>query len=370
MRVLHVYRTYFPDTQGGAEEVVRQICQNTNPHGIESRVCTLSANPWPAVVQLDDAEVHRFSQLIEIASCGISLSALGGFRKLVDWADVVHYHFPWPFLDFLHFAGRVRKPTLVTYHSDIIRQQGLLRLYRPLMRAFLNSVDAIVATSANYFATSDILGRYSEKVDVIPIGLGNSSYPVAEPIDVDRMREQVGEGFFLFIGVLRYYKGLHILLDAIRHSDLRVVIAGAGPVESELKQHAARLQLNNVQFLGYVSDEDKVALFKLSRAVVFPSYLRSEAFGVTLVEGAMFGKPLISTEIGTGTSYVNCDGETGIVVPPSDSRRLREAMETLAADEALAEQMGQAARLRYEQLFTGQIMGEQYTRLYGRLVSK
>ncbi|MEJ2613012.1 MAG: glycosyltransferase, partial [Candidatus Thiodiazotropha sp.] len=108
---------------------------------------------------------------------------------------------------------------------------------------------------------------------------------------------------------------------------------------------------------------------RLCRAVVFPSHLRSEAFGVTLLEGAIHSKPLISTEIGTGTSYINIDGESGFVVPPADAKSLREAMLRLAQDEALAQRMGRAARQRYETLFTGRVMGERYVGLYKRLLS-
>lgn len=369
IRVLHVYRTYFPDSHGGLEQVIRQIARNTSHLGVDSRVFALSPAPGPSVVEVDGSDVYRFKRTFELASCGVSLPAVGGFRRLVEWADLVHYHFPWPFGDLLHFLGRVRKPTLVTYHSDIVRQKRLLWIYRPLMRAFLRRVDVIVPTSQNYFATSEELGRYSEKIEVIPIGLDDSAYPDVSERELAAVRERVGEEFFLFVGVLRYYKGLHILLDALQGTPLQCVIAGAGPVERELKQRAARLGLDNVQFLGYVDDVEKVALMRLCRAVVFPSHLRSEAFGVTLLEGAIQEKPLISTEIGTGTSYINVDGETGFVVPPGDAKDLQEAMLRLARDEELAQRMGLAARQRYETLFTGGVMGERYADLYKRLVS-
>ncbi len=370
MKILHVYRTYFPDTQGGLEEVIRQICRNTTDFGVESRVLTLSPNPEPPVIKRREAEVYRHYRNFEVASCGVSLDAISGFKHLVEWADVVHYHFPWPFADLLHFMGRVNKPSLVTYHSDIVRQKFIFQLYKPLMRKFLNQVDAIVPTSQNYFATSKELGRYSEKVEVIPIGINTDVHPKVSEQEINAIRSQVGDGFFLFVGVLRYYKGLHILLDALCGTSLRCVIVGAGPVENELKRNAASLGLKNVQFLGYVDDAEKVALMKLCRAVVFPSHLRSEAFGVTLVEGAMHGKPLISTEIGTGTSYINIDGETGIVVPPADTKDLREAMLRLDGDIKLSERMGRAARKRYDALFTGRLMGERYSSLYARLTGK
>jgi len=103
---------------------------------------------------------------------------------------------------------------------------------------------------------------------------------------------------------------------------------------------------------------------------VFPSHLRSEAFGVTLLEGAMHARPLISSEIGTGSSYVNIDGETGIVVPPADPAALRAAMRRLQDDPALAAQMGARARARFESLFTAQQMGEAYLALYRKVLDQ
>ena len=366
MRVLHIYRTYFPETQGGLEEVIRQICLNTRAHGVRSRVLCTSANVTPRVVRRREAAVFRSRLDVEIASCSMSLQALPMFRRLLRWADVVHYHFPWPFADLLHFAGRVRVPSVLTYHSDIVRQRVLAFLYAPLMRRFLGSVDRIVCTSPNYLATSNILRRFRD-VDVVPIGLTPASYPKPSAERLAEVRVRYGDGFFLFVGVLRYYKCLHILLDALVDAPYRAVIVGSGPTERELKAQARRLGLANVVFAGRISDEEKVALLALSRAFVFPSYMRSEAFGVTLLEGAMHAKALISTEVGSGTSHVNVDGETGLVVEPESPRALREAMDRLHRQPALAERLGANARRRFERLFTGQLMGERYAGIYASL---
>ncbi len=369
MRVLHVYRTYFPQTQGGLEEVIRQICLNTRRRGVESRVLCVSPSIRPRVVRRDEAVVYRSQLHAEIASCSFSLQALGMFRRLLKWADVVHYHFPWPFADLLHFAARVRTPTVLTYHSDIVRQRLLAYLYSPLMKRFLKSVDRIVCTSPNYFASSSVLPRFGDNVDVVPIGLDPASYPSVVDDHIREVRAKYGEGFFLFIGVLRYYKCLHILLDAIKGAPYRVVIVGSGPTEAELKKQARSLGLTNVIFAGQVSDQTKVGLIKLCRGVVFPSYLRAEAFGVTLLEGAMYGKPLISTEVGTGTSHVNIDGKTGLVVMPASQRALRFAMDQLHWRPDMARLMGARARQRFDKLFDGRLMGDRYANIYESLAA-
>lgn len=370
MRVLQFYRTSYPDTMGGIEQVIHQIARGASKLGVKTDVLSLTAARHTAVTELEGYRVQRARLDLQIASTGLSMAAFRRFAQLAKQVDLIHYHFPWPFMDVVHFVTRVDKPTLVTYHSDIVRQKQLLKLYRPLKTRFLGSMDRIVATSPNYFATSDVLRNYANKVSVIPIGLDKASYPLPDPQLQQAWRAQFGPKFFLFVGVIRYYKGLHILLEAARASDYPIVIVGAGPVEKELKEQAAQFGLRNVHFLGHMPDEDKVALLSLCTAVVFPSHLRSEAFGISLLEGAMFGKPMISSEIGTGTSYINIGGETGLVVPPNDPRALHEAMRQLWEQPEQAAQMGARAEERYWKYFTAGTMARSYVDLYSDLVRR
>lgn len=371
MRILHVYRTYFPDTQGGLEEVIRQLCAGHKSQGFESRVFTTTKNTRdPRVLDLPEAKVVRVPESFEVASCNVALRSRHVFREQTAWADVVHYHFPWPFGDILNFFLPDSTPSLVTYHSDIVRQKVLINLYRPLMNHFLGSVDRIVCTSPNYFATSTLLSKYSEKVSVIPIGIEDTNDTEPDPAKLEQTKREFGSDFFLFVGVLRYYKGLHILLDAIKGAEYKVIVAGSGPTEQELKAQAARLKLDNLIFTGQVTDELKASLFHLSKAIVFPSYLRSEAFGVTLLEGAMHGKPLISTEVGSGTSHVNIDGKTGIVVAPGSSKSLRRAMDRIHENPDTAQKWGRNARARYKEFFNNELMSQRYSRLYLNLTEQ
>ncbi len=370
MRVLHFYKTYFPDSVGGVEQVIRQMCVGTGRLGITNQVLSLSRDRRLEPFDYEGHTVHRVPLNFEVASNAVSVQAIGKLARMAAEADVVHYHFPWPFMDLAHFIARIDKPTVVTYHSDIVRQKALLKLYQPLKHRFLESVDTIVATSPNYLASSAVLDGYRDKTRVITFGLDKSSYPEPDQARLDHWRARVGPKFFLFVGVLRYYKGLHILLDAVAGTDYPVVIVGAGPIEAELKAHAERLGLKRVQFVGAVDDLDKAALLKLCYAVAFPSHLRSEAFGISLLEGAMYGKPMISSEIGTGTTYINVHGETGLVVPPSDHEALRAAMTRLWHDPQMAQEMGQRAEARYWQLFTSAQMADNYARLYQELVAR
>ena len=89
---------------------------------------------------------------------------------------------------------------------------------------------------------------------------------------------------------------------------------------------------------------------------------------MSLVEASMHSKPMISCEIGTGTSYVNLDQVTGLTVPPENPAALRAAMQQLLHDPVKARLMGLAARQRYEEHFTGQCMAASYLRMYQELL--
>lgn len=347
---------------------MRQICSGAKAHGVESRILTLSDDPSPTRIEYGEATVIRCKKNIEPLSCSMGVTMFAEFRRQAEWADLIHIQFPWPFADLVYLMSGVNKPTIVTYHSDVVRQRLLNFCYRPLMRRFFRHADRVVATSDKYAATSHELQQLHDKLDVIPLGLDHAAYPASTAQARQKIEQSYGTDFMLFVGVLRYYKGLHFLLDAMRNAPYKLVIAGAGPVESALKKQAQSLGLDNVYFAGYVDDETKVAMYDLCRALVFPSFLRSEAYGITLLEASMFGKPMVCAEIGTGTSYINQHNTTGYVVEPANSRALRGAMDRLQNDATLAEKMGAAARRRYEELFTGARMGERYARLYRQVI--
>jgi glycosyltransferase involved in cell wall biosynthesis len=371
LKVLHVYRTYFPDPPGGLQEALRQICLGVQAFGVENTIFTLSPDPRPAELRREEALVVRCRSWAAPASCDIGgTAAIRRFRALAEEADVIHYLFPWPFADLLHLTAPRNKPAVLTYISDIVRQRLLGIAYAPLMWRTLRSMSAIVANAPAYRSTSAVLCHDSvrEHVEVIPLGINERSYPcVGDDGVVHRLGIATEEPFVLFVGVLRYYKGLHHLIEASANIHAKVVIAGSGPEGAALRKLVTSSGAHNVLFAGQVTDAEKLALLRRCRALVLPSHLRSEAYGMVLVEAAMVGKPMVSCELGTGTSYVNRDGETGFVVPPGDPRALAEAVNLLVSDNFLAQKLGAGARLRYERYFSGASLGRGYMELFQRL---
>ena len=106
-------------------------------------------------------------------------------------------------------------------------------------------------------------------------------------------------------------------------------------MEAEWRALAQELGVaDRIEWLGETPDDDLPALYHSADLFVLPASHPSEAFGLVQVEAMAAGLPVVCTELGTGTTYVNLDGVTGLVVPPRDPEALAAAINALIADPA------------------------------------
>lgn len=363
--VLHVFKTYLPDAPGGVQEAIRAISRYTRDYGFRHSVFTLSRHPVPREIDFEGTFVHRGKQVAAPLSCPIG--NLGSFRELrimAEDADLILYHFPWPFGDLLSFSV-YEKPSVVLYHSDIVKQKFSGALYAPLREMFLNRADVIVATSPNYVGSSATLQKYRNKLKVIPL----TAIPDDEPEDSEIINRLnlTKEPFVLFVGVLRYYKGLDTLVKAAKRVDCPVVIAGEGPEREHLQILKEQVGAQNIVFAGEITNAQKKALYKKASVFAFPSNARSEAFGISLAEAAMYGVPMVSCEIGTGTSFINLDKITGYIVPPDDSLSFAAALNAILCSPNLSESMRKAASARWHAELSPVMFGKNWADLFFNL---
>ena len=360
-KVLHIYKTYYPDGVGGVQESIREIGLYTRNFGLSHTVFTLSENPHPQELTIDGILIHREKQMGELLSCPIG--SLESFRRLKQMAtnsDVIVYHYPWPFGDLLSFFI-CDKPSVVLYHSDIVRQKISGIIYAPLRDIFLKRASLIVATSENYAKSSRILQKYRHKLKIIPLTSVENKYPEDSGI-IEKLKLE-NRKFVLFVGVLRYYKGLDTLVKAAKYINSPVVIAGDGPEWNHLLYLKEQIGAENVLFTGKITDAEKKALYQKAAVFVFPSNTRSEAYGVSLAEAAMYGIPMVSCEIGTGTSFINIDNVTGFVVPPNNYISLSEAINTILQKKILASNMKLKAIKHWTEEMSPEIFGKRWAEL-------
>ena len=345
MKILHLYKGYHP-IPGGIENHVQSLAELQAAAGHLVTVMVTNPGGQPARESLNGVKVIRLARLATIASTPLSLGFLRQIPRLNP--DITHLHFPYPVAEVSQrLAGKLR-PYVITYHSDVIRQRAILRLYDPFLRQILSTARRIIATSASYIRTSPYLSEFEKKCVVVPLSVDADRFrgvdPLIPPGDLPTL---------LFMGRHRYYKGVEGLLLAARDLPVRLVIGGEGPLRASWQRQAAELAYGNrAIFTGDVQPVDLPRLYASADIFVLPATSRAEAFGTVLLEAMAAGLPCITTEVGTGTSEVVQDGRTGLVVSPGNMELLKAAILSLANDPAQRRAYGMAGQDRVRESFS------------------
>jgi rhamnosyl/mannosyltransferase len=273
----------------------------------------------------------------------------------------VHLHFPYPAGEIANLlVGRARR-TIITYHSDIVRQRRILQVYAPLLRCVLSRADRIIATSEPYLRSSPFLQAVQDRCQVVPLGIDVARF-AAPSRDAAAVRAVAGVAatapVVLFVGVLRYYKGLDTLVSAMSLiPDAHLVIVGDGPMRDAIRSMTTEMGLTGrVTLTGQVDDATLEAWYSASDLFVLPSNVRAEAFGTAILEAMAAGLPVVSTEVGSGTSWVNQHGVTGTVVRPNSPSELAVAIRELIQDPARRRALGASGHARVRDTFSVQAM--------------
>jgi rhamnosyl/mannosyltransferase len=371
LSVLHVYKDFYPPVHGGIEDHLNLLCRTIRPYCDVRVLVSASGQSRTRREVVDGIPVMRAGELMRVASAPICPSWPLHLRRLR--ADLYHFHFPNPTGDLSYWLSGARGKIVVTYHSDIVRQSTILPLYRPFLWRLLRKADAILPTSPQYLESSEYLKPFRDKCEAVPLGVDLRRFAPHPEVEARaaEWRAQWKAPMVLFVGRLRYYKGVDVLLRAARDIHARIAIVGDGPYEAPLRTVHRQLELHDrVEFLGAQNEFELLALYRAANVCVLPSTHRSEALGLAMIEAMASGRPVVSTELGTGTSWVNQHGTTGLVVPPGDAASLAAAINLLLDDAAMAERFGAAARERAQREFSHEVMAERVLRVYERVTGQ
>jgi rhamnosyl/mannosyltransferase len=289
--------------------------------------------------------------------------------------DLIHLHFPDPLghLTTLMLPRSIKR--VISWHSDIVRQQSALVLYGPFMRSFVRASDAIIGATPQHLSGSTQIpaGKPGQIRLVIPYGFDSAQMnwnPAAEARARQLRAVHNGRALLFAVGRHVYYKGFEVLLRSMRDIDATLLLGGTGPMTSELQREASGAGVQDrVHFTGYIPENELIAYYSACDVFVLPSTGRSEAFGLVQLEAMHCGKPVVGTRLGTGVEFVNQDGITGLLVVPNDAGALATAINRLLGDPRLRERMGQAGRARVAQAFSVRQMIDSTLDLYRRVLA-
>ncbi|MCX7766807.1 MAG: glycosyltransferase [Candidatus Sumerlaeia bacterium] len=368
--VLHIYKDYYPPVVGGVEKSINLMCQGLKTEfDIKVLIATRGFSLSSRQYELDGIKIYEAPALGRFYSAPVCPTFPLLLRQLDS--QILHFHFPNPTGEISYFVAQPKGKVVVTYHSDIVRQKFALTFYRSFIYKFLENADIVLPTSPNYIEHSEFLRQFRDKCKVMPLGINLNEFQLTDAVRTraEALRQKIGAPIVIFVGVLRYYKGLHFLIEAMRDVPARLVIVGSGPEEMRLRQLAQELGIApKIIFTGEVSDAEKICYLYASDIFCLPSHLPSEAYGISQIEAMACGLPVVSTALDTGVPFVNKDGESGIVVPPSDPRALAYAINSLLNDESKRRQLSIGARQRSARLFDFQIMINQLREIYYSLI--
>lgn len=345
MKVVHVFKDFYPPLAGGITCYLADVSDAMAGRGHDVEVHVAGVKQSRRDLLPSGVVVHRHRELARALSMPIAPGLVREVRTLD--ADILHVHLPNPIGE----VGVVRNhgPAVVaSFHAQLGKQRMLEPFYGPLRNALLDRAAAVLV-SGDAMATASELGGVTEKVRVLPYG-------VSPRLVGTRASDANRDGAplrLLFVGRLVYYKGVDVLLRALtRVGDATLTLVGDGADRAELEALASTLGVaDRTRFLGSVADAELVGHYAAADVFVLPSVSRAEAFGMAMTEAMANGVPAISTALGTGTDWVNLDGRTGLVVPPSDADALGTAIERLR-DRELRAQLGAEAARRATELFS------------------
>ncbi len=355
MNILHLYKDYFP-VLGGIENHIKVLAEAQAAAGHQVAVLVCDPGRRTHTETRHGVKVIKAGRLITAASMPLSLAQPRILASLRP--DIVHIQSPYPLGEVSNWLIGRAKATVISYQSDVVRQKRILRFYGPILRRVLRAADCIIASSPRYIETSPWLQLVRQKCIVSPLGIDVTRFtPADEP--------HAGPFTLLFVGRLRYYKGLDTLLQALTHvPQVRLTVVGEGPMGAAWKKLSHTLGLEErVIFVGEVDDAVLPGYYRQADVFVLPANARAEAFGMVLLEAMASGLPCITTELGTGTSWIVQDGVTGLVVPPVDPPALAKAIQQMQGA-SLRHRMGQAAYERVHERFTQQRMIDSVAEIY------
>jgi Glycosyltransferase len=370
MNVLYVSKFYHPKV-GGIERVVRQLAEGTAARGKTARVLAATDRGRGGSAELNGVSVTKASSLGVALSVPLAPTFPVHLRRASESADLTHFHLPDPLsVTSWTFARRSEAPVVATYHNDIVRQERVLRFYRPVLDRFLDEVDRILVTSPRLRDESPFLAPYTEKCRVVPLS-----------IDLDEYGDHEGPAFdlpvtgdrpvLLFVGRLIYYKGLEYAVDAMTDVDADLLVVGTGPLRESLEARARKRGVaDRVTFLGYVEEDRLHYCYDSADVFVLPSVAASEGFGIVQLEAMAYGTPVVNTGLPTGVPWVSRDGETGVTVSPRDAAALADGINTLLADPDRRARYGAAARVRVAEQFAADRLVDGTHEVYDELLDR
>ncbi len=370
MRIIQASSYFYPHI-GGVETHVLELAKSLQDMGHEVIVlCAAVPKSDPEEV-LNGLHIYRFPAL-DLPYVPFIYALRRRFAQFR--ADVIHSHYPPPFMSYGAVKGLPQVPHVLTYHCDLeipdhianlripsVLKHSIQRVNNSLYaKPVLDAVNQIIATTQSYAESSPLLQNY--QYEIVPNGVRLEAFDSLHDAS-ERKVKQV-----LFVGRLSSVKGIDYLIKAAKivlkqHKDATFLIVGDGEERQSLKALTKGYE-NCIKFCGHISRRALVELYKSSAVLVLPSFTRLEAFGVVLLEAMACETPVIASQI---PGVLDVIGEGGFLVKPCSPQSIATAIQNIFENPADARRMGKKGRKLVEQKYDWKIVAQQILGVYANV---
>lgn len=365
MRILQLGKFY--PIRGGVEKVMYDLTVGLSARGIEcDMLCAAYKGRSRKIAVGERVRVICCRTWMKLAGTMISPALLFKAVRMCKRYDIVHVHHPDPMAALALYLSGYEGRVILHWHSDIIKQKNCLKFYRPLQDWLIGRAELILGTTPIYIKESPYLKAVLHKTACLPIGV-TPVVPQDEKVKMIQARYP-GKKIVFSLGRLVSYKGFEHLIRAARYlsDDYVILIGGIGPLIYDLTTEIEAWGVSRkVVLLGRICEEDLSAYYGACTLFCLPSVQKTEAFGIVQIEAMSCGKPVVATNIpGSGVSWVNKDGFSGLNVPPADPEALAGAIREITRDEETCRTYSQNALAHYRATFTQDRMIDQCIEYY------
>lgn len=286
-----------------------------------------------------------------------------------DDFDLIHIHSPLsPVLD-------LTIPIVGTIHTSLIEDikhfQGS-GLKKMLINLTTHSTGKLL--TQKLIDKSNIITTVSNAVREELIKYYNVNNPLVVANGVDELKfypnnyKEKKKDYILYVGRLDYRKGIYDLIKGFSklNEDFKLLIAGKGPLEKNIRKFILKNSINNIKLLGQVSGKKLIKLYQSASIFVFPSHY--EGLPTVLLEAMACGLPIITTNIPSHQDLIK-DYWNGLLVEKGSPEEIVKKIKILSNDQILKDKLGKNARITIEKKFTWDIISEKFENIYFETVN-